>query len=277
MKILRVFPKRTSHTPADDMVFIGDPPLDRPPADEVHISCTFTWDKQKAERLQKAWAQYYPVVKLGGPAYDDPGNGFTAGMYVKTGITVTSRGCNNLCPWCLVNPREGSIRELPITIGNIIQDNNILQCSASHIDKVLDMLKTQKEIMFTGGIESKLVTEYITERLRGLRIKAIFMAADTPQAIKPLCRALKMLAMPRDKVRCYVLLQHNPNETISDATERMINVWQAGAIPFAQLYQPPDRHIVYSQEWRQFARTFQRPAATKAYFHNLESIRGKDR
>lgn len=72
-KILRVFPQRTSHTPDDDLAFIGDPPLFRPEVDEVHVSCTFLYDKPEAERLADAWSKYYPEVKLGGPAYDDPG------------------------------------------------------------------------------------------------------------------------------------------------------------------------------------------------------------
>lgn len=55
--------------PRDDYSFIGDPPMIRPYADEVHISCVFTWDKPEAERLRDAWAQYYPVVRLGGPAF----------------------------------------------------------------------------------------------------------------------------------------------------------------------------------------------------------------
>lgn len=125
-KVIRVFPKRTSHTPIDDMAFIGAPPLDRPEADEVHISCAFTWDQPKAEDLKMAWSQYYPVVKVGGPAYDDPCDGFTPGQYLKPGITITSRGCNNHCPWCLVPEREGKIRELAICPGNKIQDNNLL-------------------------------------------------------------------------------------------------------------------------------------------------------
>ena len=64
--IIRVFPRRTSYTPTDKYAFIGDPPMFRPDADEVHISCTFTWDKANAERLRDAWGQYYPVVTLGG-------------------------------------------------------------------------------------------------------------------------------------------------------------------------------------------------------------------
>ena len=53
MKIIRVFPKRTSYTPADDYVFIGMPPMGAfiPEYDEVHISCTFTWDKEYCNEL----------------------------------------------------------------------------------------------------------------------------------------------------------------------------------------------------------------------------------
>ena len=84
MTILRVFPRRTNATPDDDLAFVGDPPLPafRPEADEVHVSCTFTWDRHEAERLQHAWTLYYPNVKLGGPAYDDPGGEFVLGRYV---------------------------------------------------------------------------------------------------------------------------------------------------------------------------------------------------
>jgi hypothetical protein len=95
MTTIRVFPKRTAHIPDDALAFVGDPPLWRPDADEVHVSCTFTWDKVEAERLQYAWGQYYPKVLLGGPAFDSPCDTFTPGMYVKQGITYTSRGCTS--------------------------------------------------------------------------------------------------------------------------------------------------------------------------------------
>lgn len=55
--LVRVFPRRTSHTPTDSMAFVGDPPLMRPLANEVHVSCTFSWDVQRAKELQQAWAQ----------------------------------------------------------------------------------------------------------------------------------------------------------------------------------------------------------------------------
>ena len=43
--IIRVFTRRTSYTPDDTYALVGLPPIEIPAHDEVHISCTFTWDK----------------------------------------------------------------------------------------------------------------------------------------------------------------------------------------------------------------------------------------
>jgi len=126
-------------------------------------------------------------------------------------------------------------------------------------------------IQLTGGIEAAMVTQDIADRLRGLRIDQLFLACDTREAIKPVRRALKLLAMPRDKARCYALLKYNPNETILEATERMVEIWEAGAKPFAQLYQPPDRRIDYPIEWKNFQRTWQRPAAMWSFMKQYEA------
>ena len=274
MRIIRVFPtglkkRGGSMLPRDRFVFIGDPQFDdeymRPKADEVHISCTFTWDKPEAERLQSAWSQYYEVVKLGGPAYNSIITPLVPGMYIKPGITFTSRGCNNLCPWCLVQSREGELFEYyDYPPGSIIQDNNILQCSRSHIERVFEMLRYQgRPVSFTGGLDSRLVTEYFVDELRTVTVDQIFLACDTDKAIKPLCEATRRIQLPRDKVRCYVLLKYNENETIDKATSRLMEVWEAGAMPFAQLYQPPDKYINYPWVWRNLQRNWSRPAIMK--------------
>ena len=54
-KVLRVFPNKNSYTPDDSLAFIGMPPLVIPEHDEVHISCTFTWDKKYCEELKYQW------------------------------------------------------------------------------------------------------------------------------------------------------------------------------------------------------------------------------
>jgi len=266
MIILRVFPRRTSMTPDDPLAFVGDPPLWRPAADEVHVSVTFTWDFAEGHRLAEAWGQFYDCVKLGGPAYESKASSFTPGLYVKHGVTFTSRGCNNRCPWCLVPDREGRLRELrDFAPGHVVQDNNFLQCSPAHRQQVYRMLASQRrQAVFTGGLEAALVTDAIAEELRGVRVGQVFLAADTEAGLKSLQKAVQKLSfLKRDKLFCYALIAHN-GETLEQAEARLHAIWDAGAIPFAQLYQPPDRFIRYDHRWRDLARTWSRPAAIKA-------------
>ena len=119
-------------------------------------------------------------------------------------------------------------------------------------------------------MDSRLLTGQIADEIRTLPVEQVFLACDTKEAIKPLRLAIKRLALPRQKVRCYVLLKYDPTESISEATERMELVWEAGAMPFTQLYQPKDRWLDYPQEWKRFARTWSRPAAMKTNRQELE-------
>lgn len=266
MRIIRVFPRRTAYTPTDDYAFVGYPPMMRPEATEVHVSCVFSWDMDLAIGLRAAWQQYYRLVLLDGPAFNRSHGHFEPNRYVKQGITFTTRGCDNHCPWCLVPEREGKLRPLEIKPGYIIGDNNLLQSSQNHIDAVFQMLRGQNQAaVFSGGLDARLITDSMAEALRSLRINQLFLACDTEPRLVPLRKAVyKLKTLGRDKLRCYVLIAYN-GETIQQAENRLISVWEAGCLPFAQLYQPPERkQIKYSKEWRDLARTWSRPAATKA-------------
>ena len=155
--MIRIFPRRTKWTPTDDLAFVGDPPLFRPPEMTVRISCTFTWDIQEALRLERSWSRFYSDIQIGGPAFDDPGAEFVPGRFIKYGVTITSRGCSKNCEWCLVPRREGWIRELPINNGWDVNDNNLLACSEKHVLKVFEMLRRQPEpIKFSGGLDGEI-------------------------------------------------------------------------------------------------------------------------
>ena len=237
-------------------------------ADVIHVSVTFTWDMAEGAKLKAAWQACYPgiPVLLGGPAitqYVCAGAlTFYPGLYIRPGVTFTTRGCNNRCPWCLVPEREGKLRELDVTWGHIIQDNNLLQASRSHLDNVFAMLQYQrKAAVFSGGLDARLITDTIADDLRGLRIDEVFLACDTDGGIGPLRQAIQRLSfLPRRKLRVYTMAAYN-GETIDQATARMEAVWEAGGLPFCQLYQPADRWIDYPPEWKALHRTWSRPAA----------------
>ena len=148
-RIIRVFPSKTSATPNDDLVRIHTTPSLFDEADEVHISVTFTWDIPWAEWAAKQWSAVAPV-KVGGPAYNEPGGDFVPGMYMKPGYVITSRGCPNRCWFCTVPKREGyQLRELPVTDGWIVADDNLLDCIPGErreiTEQIAETLQTNKQ------------------------------------------------------------------------------------------------------------------------------------
>ena len=273
--ILRVFTRRTSYTPDDELVRIGSPmawDYGKIECDEVHISVPFTWDMDEAERIAEEWEiATRKSVKIGGPAYHSPAIDFTPGLYVRKGIIFTSRGCNNNCPWCGVRAMEGKLRELPICEGNVIQDNNFLQCSRQHKDKVFNMLRTQHGICFRGGLEPALIDNHFIDGISSLRIKELWLACDTDGALptfQKACKKLRDAGFPQWKIRCYSLIGHN----MEKEEQRNREIYHAGAIPFSQLEMNFTRtKKEYSKEWKAFQRTWQRPAAIKAHMREVDN------
>lgn len=266
-KIIRVFPHRTSYTPEDEYAFIGYPPFIIPEHDEVHVSCTFTWDKKECEELAFQWeARTNKPVKLGGVAFGSPVEGFEQGLYIKSDVIFTSRGCNNHCGFCMVPRLEGKLVELPIVEGNVIQDNNFLQTSRAHKDKVFDMLRHQRQICFKGGLEADLIDDHFINGITSLKIKELWLACDSDATIPKMQKAVAKLSRAgfnRNKINCYCLSYGKDMEK-DEARARAI--YEAGAMPFVQLYRDfSERKTEYPTRWNKWQRMWSRPAAIKAH------------
>lgn len=263
MKIIRVFPRRTKATPTDDLVRIGKGPGLFDEADEAHISVAFTWDVPLAERLEKQW-RHVAKTSIGGPAMNERGGDFIPGRYLKQGYVLTSRGCPNRCWFCQVWRREGGdIRELPITEGWNLLDDNLLACSIEHQKAVFEMLYRNRKmgVEFTGGLEAAKLEPWHCEELRRIRPKQIFFAYDTPDDLEPLMEAGKILRDYGFKIkhplRCYNLCGF-PKDTIEAAEIRMRQTIEAGFLPMAMLYR--DKDGKRDPQWMKWARLWARPA-----------------
>jgi hypothetical protein len=241
--MIRVFPRRTKYTPDDDLAFCGGPPLYPLPDCPVYVSCVFTWDIPEALKLYDAWAFAWRrkthLVYLGGPAFGSPVDGpFTPGRFVKFGVTFTSRGCPKRCAFCSVRMREGKVRPLPVIIpGNIVADNNLLACPKKHIAKVFDMLATQQQVRFPGGLDLDYLTPWVVERLAALpSLRYFYVACDSDRDLDRLAKADGLLAgFSRSKRRCYVLVGFD-GENQDAAARRCRAVYDLGFDPYAQLY-----------------------------------------
>lgn len=272
MKILRIFPRLTNATPCDDLVRVRQdaPGLfdEQTGIEEVHISVTFTWDIPWAEHAARQWERIAPV-RVGGPAYNEPGGDFVPGMYMKHGYVITSRGCPNRCGFCAVPKREGgTLRELPVTDGWIVTDDNLLACSPGHIECVFDMLNRQlKRPQFVGGLEAKLLTPDMADRLRALNPDSLFFAYDRPAELEPLVEAGRMLldagfTRASHDLRCYVLIGYDKQDTFEKCVKRFREAYRAGFLPMAMLYR--DRQGKYTKDWKSFQREWANPVITAA-------------
>lgn len=269
--MIRVFPHRNNWTPTDGLAFVGEPPLFRPEDRDtpVRVSVTFTWHKREAERIAASWANYYADVRVGGPAYEDIGGEFTPGVFLKEGCTITSRGCPKKCGWCVVPTREGTVRELTIKPGWIVQDNNLLACSERHIRAVFEMLGAQeRRIYFNGGLDKHFLKDWHRELFDSIKIGELWFACDTALDVPWLERASRILSgIPLRKRRCYTMIGY-AGENLTDAERRIERVFELGFMPFCQLYQP-DETQTYPEEWRQLRRKWARPAA---YMNRVSEI-----
>jgi hypothetical protein len=268
IKTIRVFLQRTSYTPIDGYVFIGLPPLPEfiPEHDEIHISCTFTWDRANCEHLAYQWeGRTNKPVKLGGPAFGSVAEDFKQGMYLKQNIIFTTRGCNNQCHFCSVPRLEGRLKELPVCQGNVIQDSNFLQASRIHKDRVFAMLRGQRSICFKGGLQADLVDSHFIDNITSLNISEIWLSCDSDDMLPQLKAAtikLVKAGFNREKIKCYALI----GDDMEKNEARLQEIYHAGAMPFAMLYRDfTDIKTNYTGNWGKFARMWQRPAAITAH------------
>lgn len=270
-RLIRVFPRRTRATPADDLVYTGPPDLFAE-ADLVHVSVTFKYDIPTAERLAEQWRHVAPV-QVGGVAYDDTSLEFIPGRYIRPGYTITSRGCPRRCWFCGVWKKWGVAHPLPIREGWNVLDDNLLACPEWHVRAVFAMLARQtRRVEFTGGLEALALQDYQVELLAGLRPRPnCFFAYDPGDAFDTLASAATRLlaagfTRESHRLRCYVLIGY-PRDTFDAATERLTAIASVGFTPMAMLWRPETasqlRHAP-DPSWRAFQRRWARPAIIHA-------------
>ena len=265
---LRVFPRRTRATPWDDGVRIGEPGLFDRGMERVDVSVTFTWDLPKAERISALWAERAPTT-IGGPAVGTVGQEFTPGEFLRTGYTITSRGCPERCWFCGAWKRDGAkARELPIRDGWNVLDDNLLACNEAHIRAVFAMLARQtRRVEFTGGLHAARLKPWHVDLLCGLKPRpAIWLAYDEENDLDPLREACRMLlaagwTAESHRLRAYVLCGY-PGDTQTTAEIRLRTAVAAGCTPMAMVYRGDGGVEAYG--WHDWARQWIRPACIHA-------------
>lgn len=219
----------------------------------LYISVVFTWDIEKAIHL--ACAHDGPV-SVGGPAAMLMPEAFRGIARVVKNCptrklhgnpvrlhnrwaTFTTRGCIRNCAFCSVPKVEGGFREIRTFWPRpIVCDNNFLAASRAHQERVVKALRKFNYVDFNQGLDARLFTPEVADRLGRLRLHARFsfdhvnMESEVADAIK-LCRE-----RTTRKISVYVLFGFR--DTPEDAYYRLELVRSWKIRPNPMRYQPLD-------------------------------------
>jgi len=180
-----------------------------------------------------------------------------------------TRGCSNMCPWCVVPRKEGAIRTVAdiedICRTNtgfrhkaILMDNNFLAAPIDFVREQVDKMRLLKiRVDFNQATDARL---YDDERARIMAkvpwLSMVRISCDT-DAMLPHCihaiKALRNFGCKKD-VLVYVLAK---NDGLDSALHRIYGLMAADkrAVPFVMPYRSlTDNSIMPSDDLRRLAR-----------------------
>lgn len=222
-------------------------------SETTYLSIAFTWDLPEAYQRAVWITAMGKHVIVGGPAVSlmpdylmdvaEVGDHWRGALeYHNPQATFTSRGCIRRCSFCAVWRTEGNLQELDNwSIKPIICDNNLLACSDTHFDDVIDKLKTLDWCDFNQGLDARLLTKHHAERLAELNKPIVRLAFDHVKTESQFMESWELLrgaGIPARQIRVYVLFGYN--DTPEDALYRLRLVQSLGTRPNPMRYNPLD-------------------------------------
>jgi hypothetical protein len=216
------------------------------------VSVVFSWQLSQAYQCCIWHAASGLRVFAGGPAVEmnpgylsevaECGGSVNALPRHNARATFTSRGCCRECSFCAVPRIEGGIVELKDwELQPIVCDNNLLACSRTHFDSVIDRLKQVSGVDFNQGLDARLLNEYHASRIAELNLRYARLSWDhisMENQFMEAFRRLRRAGLPLRKISAYVLIGWK--DTPQDALYRLRTVHKLGILPFPMRYQPID-------------------------------------
>ncbi len=236
----------------------------------IYISVPFTWLFHDVVAFIRKKGTNKKVV-IGGPGaillkreYEKEGFAVTSTIDWFEPVTIfnpfatfTTRGCVNSCSFCAVPKIEGEFREITnYTPRPVICDNNFLASSRKHFDRVVDSLKPFPFVDFSQGVEARLFTPRIADRLSELKNVNLRFAFDSVNKEKEVTQAVK-LAIKKGFKNVATLMLFGFTDTPSDALYRAELLRKLGSNVYPMRYMPllikkRVRHVSKEKGWTEY-------------------------
>lgn len=162
-------------------------------------------------------------------------------------ILFGTRGCIRKCAFCAVPRLEGKtwgpaegIKDLvhPDHRKVVLWDNNIL--GVPNWREVIDELRElDVEVDFNQGLDARLITEEVAQKLAEVRIRPIRMAYDIPNERKALERAIPLLEAAGFRRRAMIVYTlYNFTDNPDEFLKRVIDLLDWGVVSYPMRYEP---------------------------------------
>ena len=167
-------------------------------------------------------------------------------------IIFSSRGCNRKCPFCAVPILEGEINSVKHSIKDLVYpghtrvilwDNNILQ-SPGWRDVFDELEGLGLRIDFNQGLDARLITEEVAERLArlrldsgsGIKVRLGYDLHSNRPFVKRAIERLNAAGIKGRRIMVYIL--YNYGDDPQDFFERVREVLNWGAVCYPMRYEP---------------------------------------
>lgn len=216
---------------------------------QLYLSIPFTWLLPEAVEMAKS---HKGKVFAGGPAVDlmpeiiKPYADTETPCIIQPLMmhnplaTFTTRGCPNRCGYCAVPKIEGGFRELDdYPIRPVVCDNNLLESSKKHFDRLIDQLKKFPYVDFNQGLDARKFNKHHAERIAELKSVKVRFAFDHIGMEQKVFDAIQ-LARSEGLKNFGVYVLFGFKDTPEDALYRLNAVYSNGIMPYPMRYQPLD-------------------------------------
>lgn len=244
--------------------------------DTVFLSVAFTW------KLDEAWSRAVFArsqgwkVRAGGPALflakmkhklvdvAEVGGDYPEAVTKHNPLaTFASRGCDQLCGFCIVPRLEGDFTLLPdFTPRPILCDNNLSALPSKYQEHIIRRYEQEGVPLLdaNSGFEPRSFHGHVYRRWKKILRGPWRFAYDDMAERREVLRVMRMLAEePAKRKRVYVLIGNEPK---AECMQRIQEVIDHGCEPHVQPYmnlnattrQPKARHDWTVQEQKDVAR-----------------------
>jgi hypothetical protein len=162
-------------------------------------------------------------------------------------IIFSSRGCIRKCSFCAVPLLEGNINSVKYSIKHLIYpshkriilwDNNILGCP--NWKTIFDeLLEINRKVDFNQGLDARLLTNKVAEKLAKLRYDVIRLAHDNCNMsgqVEKAIQRLKEVGVKGRDISVYTLFNYNDDP--EDFFRRVRDILDWGAVSYPMRYEP---------------------------------------